>query len=154
MGLVDNDIKQQQHMIEILRKKLVLLQEFYQLTDLMQRSLSMEDMEEFNHLINKRQKIIDSINGFEREIILYQKITSPSHNANESASSEAEHLKKEIQVCLVQIHEIDQKVQQDLKQNYNKIVKSLGTLRTSKQAVAKYYKKNNQPQAFFIDKKK
>ncbi len=148
----NNSLGQQQKKSAILRNKLALLQEFYRLTDLMQGTLSSENMEEFNAQIEQRKKLIESINGLNNEL-------ATRCNANEilsieTKSNETKELESKIKECLTQIREIDQKLQQDLKQNYNNLIKALSTLRVNRQAMVNYFKKNKQPYAFFIDKKR
>ncbi len=148
----NNSLGQQQKKSAILRKKLALLHEFYRITDLMQGTLSFENMEEFNAQIEQRKKLIKSIN------VLNKELANPCNTneilSNETKNNETEELESKIKLCLTQIREIDQKLQQDLKKNYNNLIKALSTLRVNRQAVTNYFKKNKQSHAFFIDKKR
>ncbi|AGL01664.1 hypothetical protein [Desulfoscipio gibsoniae] len=154
MEFKNNGLGQQQEKTVILRKKLALLKEFYYLTNSLQRTLSSENIEEFNDILEERKKLIESINSLDKELLLNEKQIPTPYNANEIPNNEIKELEINIKVYLMQIRGIDQKVQHDLKQNYNNIIKALDTMRVNRLAVASYYKKNNQPPAFFVDKKK
>lgn len=55
MEFKNNGLGQQQEKTVILRKKLALLKEFYYLTNSLQRTLSSENIEEFNDILEERK---------------------------------------------------------------------------------------------------
>ncbi|SFQ96988.1 hypothetical protein [Desulfoscipio geothermicus] len=144
-----------------LQKKLALLQEFCLMTTLQQQALAGDDMQKFNELIEARQKIIDIVDGLDKEIIIREQAYLANarqavfHNAAaEKLVRDMQRLKQNIQDCLLQVQEINRQVMQELEEKHHALVKSMGKLRTARQADNLYRKKARQMRAYFIDKKK
>ncbi|MBF7081969.1 flagellar export chaperone FlgN [Desulfallas sp. Bu1-1] len=145
---------------DILRQKLELMQEFACLAELLQSALKSREMDKFQEVIERRQRIIEKVNGLDRKLSHTEKInpgnlfTLSDDAVPGDITGEIRELIGELRQCLVRVREIDQKTKADLERDYHDLVRNLDALRTAKQARNMYRKKARQVEGYFVDKKR
>lgn len=141
---------------KILSQKLKLMQQFCELTELLQHALRDEDMQKINDLLDARQRVINHIDELDGQLADYRPALACAcpNPVNGNRIGDMRQVEEKIQECLMRARELDREIQETIKQKYQGMVKNIGTVRVARRAETMYRKKAASRYGYFVDKKK
>lgn len=155
--------KYMEKLIDILKKKHVLLQSILSLTKAQSSQINEDAVEKLQKLIDEKQRVIDDINKLDDEFDVYftrlkanVKINSLDE-LNAAGIESAKHL-KEITAGIInltmKISEVEKENDQKSKELLNKLGEEIKKVNQGKKISKTYASKPTNNPAYFIDKKK